>query len=85
MKPLPKCNFPVLLVDDDLNALELTRKLLLKAGFGSVHTISDSRETIPFLKENDVVSVRGLGKFIYTGTSYQTKKGRYSVKLLLYT
>lgn len=38
-----------------------------------------------FLKENDVVSVRGLGKFIYTGTSYQTKKGRYSVKLLLYT
>ncbi len=37
------------------------------------------------LKEQDVVSVRGLGKFIYTGTSYQTKKGRYSVKLLLYT
>jgi RNA-binding protein YlmH len=37
------------------------------------------------LKENDVVSVRGLGKFIYTGTSYQTKKGRYSVKLLLYS
>lgn len=57
MKPLPKCNFPVLLVDDDLNALELTRKLLLKAGFGSVHTISDSRETIPFLKENDVAII----------------------------
>jgi RNA-binding protein YlmH len=37
------------------------------------------------LKENDIVSVRGLGKFIYTGTSYQTKKGRYSVKLLLYS
>lgn len=37
------------------------------------------------LKENDVVSVRGLGKFIYAGTSYQTKKGRYSVRLLLYT
>jgi RNA-binding protein YlmH len=36
------------------------------------------------LKENDVVSVRGYGKFIYTGTTYQTKKGRYSVKLLLY-
>ncbi len=36
------------------------------------------------LKENDVVSVRGMGKFIYTGTSYQTKKGRYSVKVLLY-
>lgn len=36
------------------------------------------------LKENDVVSVRGWGKFIYTGTSHQTKKGRYSVKILLY-
>jgi RNA-binding protein YlmH len=37
------------------------------------------------LKENDVVSVRGYGKFIFSGTSYQTKKGRYSVKILLYT
>ncbi len=37
------------------------------------------------LKENDVVSVRGLGKFLYAGTSYQTKKGRYSVKILLYS
>lgn len=37
------------------------------------------------LKENDVISVRGLGKFIYAGTSYQTKKGRYSVKILLYS
>jgi RNA-binding protein YlmH len=37
------------------------------------------------LKENDIISVRGLGKFQYSGTSYQTKKGRYSVKLLLYT
>ncbi len=37
------------------------------------------------LKENDVVSVRGLGKFLYVGTSYQTKKGRYSVKILLYS
>lgn len=37
------------------------------------------------LKEKDVVSVRGLGKFIFAGTSYQTKKGRYSVKILLYT
>lgn len=36
------------------------------------------------LKENDVISVRGFGKFIYVGTSYQTKKGRYSVKVLLY-
>jgi RNA-binding protein YlmH len=37
------------------------------------------------LKENDIVSVRGLGKFKFAGTSYQTKKGRYSVKILLYT
>ncbi len=36
------------------------------------------------LKENDVVSVRGYGKFKYIGTSYQTKKGRYSVQILLY-
>lgn len=36
------------------------------------------------LKENDIVSVRGYGKFIFAGTSYQTKKGRYSVKILLY-
>ena len=36
------------------------------------------------LKENDVVSVRGLGKFKFTGTTYQTKKGRYSVKILLF-
>lgn len=37
------------------------------------------------LKENDIVSVRGMGKFIFAGTSYQTKKGRYSVKVLLYS
>ncbi len=36
------------------------------------------------LKEKDVVSVRGYGKFIYAGTDYQTKKGRYSVKIQLY-
>jgi len=36
------------------------------------------------LNENDIVSVRGFGRFIYCGTSYQTKKGRYSVKILLY-
>lgn len=37
------------------------------------------------LKENDVVSVRGYGKFRFGGTSYQTKKGRNSVKIFLYT
>lgn len=47
----------------------------------------NSKEVIQIsyqLKENDVVSVRGLGKFIFVGTSHQTKKGRYSVKVLLY-
>ena len=37
------------------------------------------------LKENDVVSVRGLGKFMFGGTSYQTKKGKYSVKIFMYS
>ncbi|NLO08456.1 MAG: RNA-binding protein [Clostridiales bacterium] len=36
------------------------------------------------LKENDVVSVRGYGKFIYLGERNRTKKGRLSVKILLY-
>lgn len=36
------------------------------------------------LKENDIVSVRGYGRFIFAGVSGQTKKGRYSVKILLY-
>lgn len=48
----------------------------------------NSREVVSnsyVLKDHDVVSVRGYGKFIYIGTSYQTKKGRYSVKVLLYT
>lgn len=36
------------------------------------------------LKEGDIVSVRGYGKFIYKETNSQTKKGRYSVTVLLY-
>lgn len=36
------------------------------------------------LKEHDVISVRGFGKFIFAGTGSQTKKGRYSVKILLF-
>ncbi|NLP15845.1 MAG: RNA-binding protein [Clostridiales bacterium] len=36
------------------------------------------------LKENDIVSVRGYGKFIYSGITNQTKKGRYLVKIFLY-
>lgn len=36
------------------------------------------------LKENDIVSVRGYGKFIFAGIVNQTKKGRSLVKILLY-
>ncbi len=36
------------------------------------------------LKEDEAVSVRGLGKFIYKGVQNQTKKGRYFVVLLKY-
>lgn len=36
------------------------------------------------LKENDIVSVRGYGKFIYEGETNRTKKGRISVRILLY-
>lgn len=43
-------------------------------------TISNSYQP----KENDVISVRGMGKFIYAGTMYQTKKGRYSIKVKRY-
>lgn len=36
------------------------------------------------LKENDIISVRGFGRFIYLGTSKITKKGKYSITLSLY-
>ena len=36
------------------------------------------------IKENDIVSVRGLGRFRYKETTSQTKKGRYYVTLHLY-
>lgn len=36
------------------------------------------------LKENETISVRGLGKFIYIELQNQNKKGRYYVKLLKY-
>lgn len=37
-----------------------------------------------FMKEDDVISVRGYGKFIYKGINSQTKKGRYSITILKY-
>ena len=36
------------------------------------------------IKENDIVSVRGLGRFRYIETTSQTKKGRYYATIELY-
>lgn len=36
------------------------------------------------LKEGDIISVRGYGKFIYKETNNQTKKGRFYITLLKY-
>lgn len=36
------------------------------------------------LKENDIISVRGYGKFVFAKVVNQTKKGRFLVKILLY-
>lgn len=36
------------------------------------------------LKAGDKVSVRGFGKFIYQGPSYETKKGKLSIEIDLY-
>lgn len=37
-----------------------------------------------FLKGNDVVTVRGFGKFVYQGLQRETKKGKQNVGILLY-
>lgn len=36
------------------------------------------------LKENDVISVRGLGKFVFMGIVSETKKGRYYIEIKKY-
>ena len=36
------------------------------------------------IKENDIISVRGLGRFQFVNTGSQTKKGRYFVTIHLY-
>lgn len=36
------------------------------------------------LKERDVISVRGMGKFIFQGTTKQSKKGRYCITVQKY-
>ncbi len=35
-------------------------------------------------KEGDVISVRGFGRFLYGGVAYETKKGRYGVRVQVY-
>lgn len=37
-----------------------------------------------YLKENDAVTVRGFGKFIYQGTERETRKGKLSVGILIF-
>jgi len=46
--------FPVLLVDDEQDALEMTRKVLLDAGISTVYTMNDSRAVIPFMETHQV-------------------------------
>lgn len=36
------------------------------------------------VKKNDLISARGMGRFVYEGMLSQTKKGRYLVKLEKY-
>lgn len=36
-------------------------------------------------KDGDIISVRGKGRFLYDGVCRQTKKGKYSVRILRYT
>ena len=37
-----------------------------------------------YLKENDAITVRGFGKFIYQGTKRETRKGKLSVGILIF-
>src|SRR6185369_15211064 len=46
--------FSILIVDDEADALELTRKLLLGADISPVFAISDSRTVLPFLEHHAV-------------------------------
>lgn len=36
------------------------------------------------LKENDIISVRGMGRIIYGGILSETRKGRYFVRIYKY-
>ncbi len=45
---------------------------------------TENTNTSYVLKENDILSVRGYGKFIYDGVSHISKKGRSIIKLRKY-
>lgn len=48
---------PVLLIDDDIQALENTRNLLLTAGFCNVFMLSDSRMALSFLEQHAMAAI----------------------------
>ncbi len=45
---------PILLVDDDLQVLSITKLFLECEGYRNLHAIQDSRLVIPFLEKHDV-------------------------------
>lgn len=52
---------------------------------GKVYVNSKLVESNSYLlKEDDIVSVRGLGKFVYKGITNQSRKGRYYTTILKY-
>ena len=53
---------------------------------GAVYVNSKLTESTSYqLKDSDVVSMRGFGKFIFDSTGGQSKKGKTYIKLLKYT
>ena len=56
---------------------------LVNAGAVRVN-FTENTSTSYVVKENDVLSVRGYGKFVYDGVSHISKKGRNIIKLRKY-
>ena len=46
--------FSVLLIDDDTDALEITKSLFSNAGIHPVYTLNDSRQVLSFLHEHEM-------------------------------
>src|SRR5512146_1859457 len=51
------CNLPVLLVDDELDILDLTRLTLAGEGIKNVLMVDDSRLVLPFLEKEKVAAI----------------------------